>query len=605
MEVAVDNLTKTFGPLRANDGISLRFGAGQIHGVLGENGAGKSTLMKLLSGYLRRDGGVIELNGKPAELGTPAAALRAGVGMVHQDPLDVPAFTALENLYCGMGRATLPSRAAARAALGRYTQALGFSVPADAPAGALTVGQRQQLAIIRLLIAGAQALILDEPTTGITAAQASALFLALRALAAQGKTVLFVSHKLNEVAELCDTVSVLRAGRVVGAQMAMPQPQDHLLRLMFGKQAGKETRDTRHETRDTRHETRDTRHETRDTRRETRDNETTRQGDKETRRQGDPREPDDSLLGSPGLGSPGLGSPGLGSPGLASPGSPGLGSPGLGSPGLGSPSLGSPSLGSPSLGSPSLGSPGLPAWRLKSVAVRDGALALRDLTLDLAPSSITGLAGLEGSGQQLLLQLLSGRLRPTAGTITLAGRDVTGASPEAFRRAGVEYLPADRMADGVIGPLSLSDHLALLAPQGGPLVDRRAAIVAAEQAIVAYGIKAMAFTPIAALSGGNQQRAMLAMLPERCAGLLLEQPTRGLDVASAQAVWRRLRERKAQGSAIVFASADLDELLENSDQVLVFFGGAVSRPLPRAALSYERLAELIGGVGFERMKDEG
>jgi ABC-type uncharacterized transport system ATPase subunit len=136
-------------------------------------------------------------------------------------------------------------------------------------------------------------------------------------------------------------------------------------------------------------------------------------------------------------------------------------------------------------------------------------------------------------------------------------------------------------------------------------VDRGAAIVAAERAIVAYGIRATPLTPIAALSGGNQQRAMLALLPGRCAGLLLEQPTRGLDVASAQAVWGRLRERRAQGAAVVFASADLDELLENSDQVLVFFGGAVSPPLPRADLSYERLAELIGGVGFERLMAEG
>ncbi|MBC8077494.1 MAG: ATP-binding cassette domain-containing protein, partial [Chloroflexales bacterium] len=116
MEIVVENLSKSFGAVRANDAISLRFEAGQIHGVLGENGAGKSTLMKLLSGFLRRDAGTFRLTGQPFELGTPAAAGRAGVGMVHQDPLDVPAFSALENLYCGMSRATLPSRAAARAA---------------------------------------------------------------------------------------------------------------------------------------------------------------------------------------------------------------------------------------------------------------------------------------------------------------------------------------------------------------------------------------------------------------------------------------------------------------------------------------------------------
>jgi simple sugar transport system ATP-binding protein len=124
-------------------------------------------------------------------------------------------------------------------------------------------------------------------------------------------------------------------------------------------------------------------------------------------------------------------------------------------------------------------------------------------------------------------------------------------------------------------------------------------VSAAAAAIADYGIKATPTTPIAALSGGNQQRAMLALLPPHCAGLLLEHPTRGLDVASARAIWQRLLARRAEGTAIVFASADLDEVLRYSDQVLVFFGGRVSRPLPRETLSYQRLAELIGGVGFE------
>ncbi|MBX0328447.1 ATP-binding cassette domain-containing protein, partial [Oscillochloris sp. ZM17-4] len=221
MEVSVHNLTKVFGTLRANDSVSLRFAEGQIHGVLGENGAGKSTMMKLLSGFLRPDGGEILLDGKPVALGDPGAALRAGVGMVHQEPLDVPGFSALENLLCASPRWAMPTRTEARNTLTVLAGRLGFSVAPDDPISALTVGQRQQLEIIRLLACGARALILDEPTTGITAAQARSLFAALRRLAGEGNTVLFVSHKLDEVAELCNTVCVLRAGHVVGAgQMA-------------------------------------------------------------------------------------------------------------------------------------------------------------------------------------------------------------------------------------------------------------------------------------------------------------------------------------------------------------------------------------------------
>ncbi len=500
MEITIQNLTKTFGSLRANDSICLRFAAGQIHGVLGENGAGKSTLMKVLSGFLRRDGGTVLLDGAPAALDSPGAALRAGIGMVHQEPLDVPGFTALENFFCGSPRAALPNRAAARSALREKSARFGFAFDPDAPVGSLTVGQRQQLEIMRLLTVGARLLILDEPTTGISAAQAQALFAALRQMAADGNTVLFVSHKLDEVALLCHTVSVLRAGRVVGeGQLPMPQPQQRLLDMMFGASGGPQ----------------------------------------------------------PETASP--------SPQPAAPGP----------------------------------QPQTPVWELEGVTVRGGALALRGLRLRIAPGTALGLAGLEGGGQQLLLRLLAGLLRPSAGRLLLDGADATGAPAERFRRAGVEYLPADRLADGVIGDLTLSDHLALLRQRGAWLIDRAAARAEAARAIDEYQIKATPASPVAALSGGNQQRAMLAMLPAHCRGILLDQPTRGLDVASARAVWERLAARRAAGTALVFATADLDELLDYSDHVLVFFGGRVSRPFPRADLSAGRLAEMIGGVNFE------
>ncbi len=498
MDVRIHKLTKIFGSLRANDDINLSFAGGQIHGVLGENGAGKSTLMKLLSGFLRPDAGEVWLDGKPVALGDPGAALRAGVGMVHQDPLDLPGFSALENLLCAAPRSALPNRNQARQTLVDLAARLGFSIAPDDHVATLTVGQRQQLEIIRLLACGARVLILDEPTTGISAAQTQALFHALRQLATEGKTVLFVSHKLDEVAALCHTVSVLRTGKVVGAgQMAMPQPQEHLLQLMFGPS---------------------------------------------------------SAAASPPTRSP-------------------------------------------------VQHTDLPAWRLDAVTAREGNVTLNRLNLSIPAGAVVGLSGLEGSGQQILLRMLCGQVQPEAGRVLLAGVDLTTAGAATFRRHGVEYLPADRLVEGLVGPLTLTDHFALLS-QDRVIINRRRAESAARHAIAEYQIKATPISPIMSLSGGNQQRAMLSMVPDTARALVCEQPTRGLDIASARAVWGRLHARRDAGCAVVFASADLDEILDYSDYILVFFAGRVSRLIPRAELHAARLGELIGGVDFAEVEEQ-
>ncbi|NCC37118.1 MAG: ATP-binding cassette domain-containing protein, partial [Chloroflexia bacterium] len=368
--------------------------------------------------------------------------------MVHQDPLDVPGFTALENLLCAAPRRAFPSRAMARTTLTTMAQRLGFTLAPDTPVGAMTVGQRQQLEIVRLLACGARTLILDEPTTGITAAQAQALFEALRQLAADGNTVLFVSHKLDEVAALCNTVSVLRTGQLVGEQLPMPQPQQRLLELMFGERIVQTS--------------------------------------------------EQALL--------------LAGVSVAEP-------------------EGDPAIQPGQDNRPSEASPTTPlVWQLEQVTAREGMVRLRNVDLRIPQGRVIGLAGLDGSGQQLLLRLLAGRLHPDSGRILVNGVDMTRAGTRTYREAGIEYLPADRMRDGIVGALSLTDHFALLQP-AGITVDRLVAAQAARDAIVAYDIKATSTTPLIALSGGNQQRAMLALVPDACRGLACEQPTRGLDVA--------------------------------------------------------------------------
>lgn len=509
MHIQLRQLTKTFGQLKANDAITVSFAAGQVHGILGENGAGKSTLMKVLAGVLVRDAGEILLDGRPVLLGTPAAALKAGIGMLYQDPMDIPAFRVLENIVCASPRGTFPTMAAARRRLHELADQLALPIDPEAPIASLTVGQRQQVELLRLLAWGMRVLILDEPTTGITAMQRQALFSALRILAARGHTILFVSHKLEEILTLCDTATVLRAGRVMGeGAMALPQTPEYLLSLMF-----------------------------------------------------EHGEQDSTSALSP-----------------------------------------SPTCWpAHDTGGASLTPP---VWQLQHVRIREGALVLSDLNLSIAAGRIVGLAGLVGSGQQLLLRLLAGLCTPERGRLLLFGREQPHPQVHTFLRAGIVFLPADRLGEGIIGPLSLTEHLILQRQATRGPTSWATVRQEALAAIETYDIRGTPDTPLAQLSGGNQQRAMFALIPPDSKGLLLEQPTRGLDRVSARAIWTRLLERCAHGAALVFASTDLDELLTYSHDILVFFGGKVTPPIPRTALTAERLASLIGGVGFDELLED-
>ena len=487
MRVELRGIDKSFGPVHANDGIGLVAEAGTVHGILGENGAGKSTLMKILSGFLAPDRGEIVLDGTRVEIPSPAGAIRLGIGMLHQDPLDFPPLSVLDNFLLGSPGGLILDRRRARDALAALAAQFEFALPPDARCDDLTVGERQQLEILRLLWLGARVLILDEPTTAISAPQRSKLFAALRTMAAQGKTVFFVSHKLEEVQALCSAVTVLWHGRVAG-QVSMPCETVRLVQLMFGQDLPRSHRR-----------------------------------------------------------------------GIA------------------------------------LGPPVLEAAHL---TVNDARLTLEDVSLEVRAGEVIGLAGLEGNGQRLFLLACGGLTRVAGGRIRIAGRDLTGRSYRQFLAAGVAYVPAGRLGEGLIPGLTLAEHVAIAA--GGPavFVDWRAATRSAAERVGAFHIRGTPHTAVEDLSGGNQQRALLALLPDALAVLLMEHPTRGLDLESAEEIWRRLLARRTQGTAIVFASSDLDELLERSDRIVVFSGGRTAAPVDTSRATIEQLGELIGGKGM-------
>jgi len=235
MLIELIEIHKFFGSVHANNGITLTIEPGQILGVLGENGAGKSTLMKVLSGLICKDSGKILINHLEQELNSPSDALRLGIGMLHQDPHDFPSMTIREDLQIWDSRTGVKKSASDWQQLIAIQKDLGFHFDLNGTVGELTVGERQQLELVRLLWLGVEVLILDEPTTGISAAQQEVLFAALKKLAGQDKTIIFVSHKLEEVKELCSRAVVLRKGCLIGERQA-PFNENDLVELMFGRQ---------------------------------------------------------------------------------------------------------------------------------------------------------------------------------------------------------------------------------------------------------------------------------------------------------------------------------------------------------------------------------
>jgi simple sugar transport system ATP-binding protein len=491
MQIELRDIQKTFGPVHANAGISLAVKSASILGILGENGAGKSTLMKILSGFQAPDKGSIFLDGKEAAIRSPADAIRLGVGMLHQDPLDFPPLKLVDDILLGSRGSLRPDRTKTAREICALAERFGFDLDPDSYVDTLTVGERQQLEILRLLWMGAKVLILDEPTTGISLPQKEKLFATIKKLASEGMTVLFVSHKLEDVETLCDQAVVLRQGALVGSQ-ELPFDTKALVELMFGKELPKAER---------------------------------------SRAQA--------------------------------------------------------------------GEAVLSARKLCLDSIR---LQIKAFDFSVCAGETIGLAGMEGSGQALFLSSCAGLERAVSGAICLDSRDMTRASHHEFKRHGAAYLPAARLEEGLVPGLSLAEHFILAEGERGLFIDRKKAEARAASRIASFNIKGRPDSAVEALSGGNQQRALLALLREELSLILVEHPTRGLDIESTAYIWEKLKERCSHGAAIVFISSDLDEILQYSDRVFVFFAGRVSPPLDAEDLSASELGRLIGGKGWERFE---
>lgn len=487
MNVELVKIHKYFGPVHANNDISLTIQAGEIQGILGENGAGKSTLMKILSGFIQADSGEILLDGKPVLIKSPSDAIKHGIGMLHQDPLDFPPMRVVDNMLIGHEGGIFPNRRDVTKEITVLQSQFGFKLDPESYVDTLTVGERQQLEILRLLWLGARVLILDEPTTGISAVQKVKLFETLRKLAAQGMSIIFVSHKLEDVEGLCHKIAVFRQGQLVGNAVP-PFNTDKLVEMMFGRVVTL----------------------------------------------------DEKICFSRSE----------------------------------------------------------PALELNHLSIEDYRIQIQDVNLSVNYGEVIGLAGMEGSGQRHFLQTLGGLMRPVGGEMRLCNKRLSGKPYHEFLEAGVAFVPASRMEEGLIPGLSLTEHFILSGDQNRFFIDREQAGSITRDRIMEFNIKGAPTSRVESLSGGNQQRALLAMLRTPVQLLLLEHPTRGLDIESAIWIWGKLKERCRQATSIVFISSDLEEILHYSDRILVFYNGKVSNPLDAATTTVDQLGQLIGGKGF-------
>ena len=485
MRITLRNIHKHYKNVRANDGIDLDIQEGTIHGILGENGAGKSTLMKILAGYVQKTDGTILLDGRDVEYVGPGQATQYGIGMLYQDPLDFPQLSVIENFMMGESHGILEREALHRRRLEALCGTLGFYLDPDAQVQSLTVGERHQLELVRLMALGVEVLILDEPTTGISNLQKRVLFEALRKLADQKKTVLLVSHKLEDVEALCDRLTVLRHGKVVG-ETDSPFNTEDVLKWMFG-----------------------------------------------------------TLPPPP-----------------------------------------------PCCGT----APGQVTLALEAVSGQGGRAGLHPCHVVIRRGEVIGLAGLEGSGQGLFLRLAAGLNRPESGSIRVLDQTMTGRDYHAFNRCGVTFLPTARLEEGLIPGLTITEHFALK-QRKGILVHWSNARGQALKRIDQFKIMGRPSLRVESLSGGNQQRLLLALMPTDPLILLLEYPTRGLDMESVHWVWRHLTSYAACGTSIVFSSTELDEILQVADRVLVFFNGALVKDVKTRDTSLNELGQAIAGKG--------
>jgi simple sugar transport system ATP-binding protein len=496
----MEGITKIFPGVIANDKISLDLASGEILALVGENGAGKSTLMKILYGLYRPDSGEIWIKDEKARILGPRDAIARGIGMVHQHFMLVPPFTVLENVVLGSetSRLGVLRNAKPEATLRKLALENNLHVELSSLVEDLPVGLQQRVEILKILYRGAEILVFDEPTAVLTPQEADELFKTFRQMREQGKGIIFISHKLDEVLDIADRITVIRRGRVVRTLDRAEATKPLIAELMVGKPVILNV-DNPHQ------------------------------------------EAGATVLKLEGL----------------------------------------------------------------TYVGSDGLEALRDVGFEVRAGEIYGIAGVEGNGQSELVRTIAYKLPIKKGEIRLQGRSIQLLDVRSRRELGVAHIPEDRHKYGLLLPYSLADNFVLGRHYKAPFVNkasvqnRREIAEYAKRLIKAFDVRTPSeLTPAHALSGGNQQKVIIAREMSAEPKLLLaNQPTRGVDVGATEFIYKHLVEAKQRGAAVLLVSADLDEIMSLSDRIGVMFKGRIIKEFERGETTKEE-------VGFYMMGEK-
>jgi len=504
--IEMREITKIFGEFVANDKINLELRKGEIHALLGENGAGKSTLMNMLAGLLEPTSGEIVVNGKSEKLDSPSKAASLGIGMVHQHFMLVEAFTVAENIILGSevtNKGVLDLKKA-NADILELSERYGLAVDPTAKVEDISVGAQQRVEILKTLYRGADILIFDEPTAVLTPAEILELMEIMKTLVKEGKSIILITHKLDEIRAVADRVTVIRRGKSIQTVGIEGATNKDLAEMMVGRSVSFVT-------------------------------------EKEE------AQPKEVVLAISDL----------------------------------------------------------------VVNENRGVPAVKELSLDVRAGEIVGIAGIDGNGQSELIQAITGLRKVKSGSIKIKGQEVVGLSPRKITEMNVSHVPEDRHRDGLVLEMMLSENIALQTYYKEPL--SKYGVLNYNQ-INSYARKLMEefdvraaneIVPASALSGGNQQKAIIAREVDRNPDLLIvSQPTRGLDVGAIEYIHKRLIGERDKGKAVLVVSFELDEILNLSDRIAVIHDGKIQGIVKPSETNKQELGILMAGGEIKEASNE-
>ena len=502
------HITKEFPGIKANDDVTLQLRKGEIHALLGENGAGKSTLMSVLFGMYQPEQGIIKKNGKEVKITDPNEATALGIGMVHQHFKLVECFTVLDNIILGVepNKMGFLQKAEARKKVVALSEKYGLRVDPDALISDISVGMQQRVEILKMLYRDNEILIFDEPTAVLTPQEIDELMEIMRGFKKEGKSILFITHKLNEIMAVADRCTVLRKGKYMGTVDIQNTTKEELSRMMVGRDVQLQV-------------------------------------DKK------PAEPGKVVLDVEGV------------------------------------------------------------TMHNDQRKKD---SVKDVSFQVHAGEIVCLAGIEGNGQTELVYGLTGLEKLSSGKITLSGKDITRASIRQRSKDGMSHIPEDRHKHGLVLDYTLENNMVLQRYwqpefQKGGFIRSDKVREYSDKLIAQYDVRSGqgSSTIVRSMSGGNQQKAIIAREMDRDPDLLVAvQPTRGLDVGAIEYIHRQIVAERDKGKAVLLVSLELDEVMNLSDRILVMYEGEIVGEFDPKTTTVQELGLYMAGARKQGKESE-